>query len=169
MDKELNYDNPGLKVVAIDSTGIGDFMPDWFEKNTRWYVHRVHFSRPQKDIMYKNLRVVIEDKLTSIPQLTDGKGYTSIEAEHFYSEMMDLQKEIVGRMLVVHHPNGETYHDDYPDSWALAEMGYVAINGVPVTRKPERVETNLSGSARKLLENRSGGGQSSDAGTTDYH
>jgi hypothetical protein len=160
-DKKMR-DQGRIKLIAIDSTGAGDFMPDWFERNSRYPIHRIKFSRPQKDIMYKNLRVVIQDKLTELPEIKDGKGFVSEEAEHFVKEMLDLQKQVIGSILVVGHPQGKEYHDDYPDSWAMAEMGYIVINGMPVNRTIEPEKDFTSKSIRILLNNKqshgSGGG-----------
>ena len=55
--------------MAIDSTGQGDFMPDMFERETRWAdeksgLYRVKFSAVSKDLMYKNLKVSIKELLT---------------------------------------------------------------------------------------------------------
>lgn len=141
----------GILGVAIDSTGAGDFMPDWFERNSKWYIHRVKFSRPTKSIMYKNLRVVIQDRLTALPNFIEDKSFISEEWENFYTEMLDLQKQIIGEMLVVGHPQGGQYHDDYADSWALAEVLYTTINGVPEGHKPPDEEPNFSSTVRRLL------------------
>ena len=66
--------------------------------------------------------------------------------------MIYLEKEIIGNMLVVHHPEGAcnrndhnydecVYHDDYPDSWMMAEDAYFEINGAPVKKKPVKTPT----------------------------
>lgn len=123
--------SPGVKIVAMDTTGSnGDFMPDWFERNTRFYIEKVRFSRMTKDIMYTNLTAVIQGKTTSIPTLIDGKEFVSEEAELFFNEMIELEKKIVGEIIVVSHPPSDDSHDDFPDSWALAEYGFTVINGI---------------------------------------
>lgn len=156
----------GVVGVCIDSTGQGDFVPDWFEKNARWYVHRVKFSRPTKSIMYKNLRVVIQDKLTSLPEFMSGRDFVSEEWQNFYKEMLDLQKQIIGDMVVVGHPAGN-YHDDYPDSWALAEFLYLTLNGVPAGQRPPEEAGNFNASLRRLLDNK-GKGHGGGAGIERY-
>lgn len=119
-----------IRCIAIDSTGIGDFMPDWFERNFRSYVMRVKFSAQQKDAMYKNLKTCIQMKGTELPIMdTD-------ESRLFFKQMVELQMERKGELIVVHHPPGK-YHDDYPDSWALAEYGYSFINGIPPSAEPQ--------------------------------
>lgn len=159
MDKNPSA-TPGIKCVAIDSTGVGDFMPDWFERNSRFYIERVKFSRMTKDIMYTHLTAIIEKKLTEIPILVEDGEYTSEEAKMFWNEMIELQKKIVGEMIVVSHPVGDDSHDDFPDSWALAEHAFSVINGVDKRTKPEPSHT-LPNSIEKLLNNnkrRPGGG-----------
>lgn len=141
----------GIRGIAIDSTGQGDFVPDWFEKNSKWYIHRVKFSRPTKSILYKNLRVIIQDKLTALPDFKIDKGFISEEWENFFTEMIDLQKQIIGEMLVVAHPAGN-YHDDFPDSWALAEFLFITLNGVPSGQRPPEEHGNFDSAVRRLLE-----------------
>jgi hypothetical protein len=152
----------GVQGLCIDSTGQGDFMPDWFARNTKWYIHRVKFSRPSKSIMYKNLQVILQGALTELPEFLIDKDFLSDEWKHFYKQMLDLQKELIGDLLVVGHPHGECggdnhdydncpYHDDYPDSWALAELLYVVINGVPKGQRPPEDTGNFDNSVRRLL------------------
>lgn len=158
----------GVKCIAVDSTGQGDFVPDWIERNTNWYVHRVTFSRPSKSVMYKNLQTVIGKRLTAVPQFLinpQGKGptnFTTPEWGNWYTQMLNLQKQIIANMLVVAHPPGKCggsehdydnciHHDDYPDSWALAELGYLSINGMPVGQKLPTDESNFDNSVRRLL------------------
>lgn len=140
MDKEYAV-RGGIKCVALDSTGGGDFMPDWFERNSRYYLERVKFSRMSKNIMYSNLTVVIKDKQTELPLLVNHHEFTSQEAQFFWNEMTELQKKIVGDMMVVSHPSGEDSHDDFPDSWALAEYAYMVINGVDKKEKAKASTT----------------------------
>lgn len=113
-----NFSN--IRSVAIDSTGQGDFMPDMFERHTRFRneksgLFRVKFSLPMKDQIYKNLISVIRNKQTTIP-ICD-----TIEFRKFRQQLLDLQKEYKGELLSCHHPDSNDAHDDYPDSWALCE------------------------------------------------
>lgn len=119
--------NYNVQAVAIDSTGQGDFMPDMFENNTEWAsehsgLYRVKFSAVSKDIIYKNLKVSIEELLTRLPKLDTKK------TEKFRQELLDLQQEYKGQLLSVHHPDATNAHDDFPDSWALAEYAYACYN-----------------------------------------
>jgi hypothetical protein len=118
--------NYKVQAVAIDSTGQGDFMPDMFENNTEWSdehsgLYRIKFSAVSKDLIYKNLKVSIKELLTTLPK-QDKKG------EKFRQQMLDLQQEYKGQLLSVHHPDDANAHDDYPDSWALAEWAYARWN-----------------------------------------
>lgn len=113
--------------IAIDSTGQGDFMPDMFEVHTEWSsektgLYRVKFSAVSKDLIYKNLKVSIKELLTTLPNLGTKQG------ERFKQQMLDLQQEYKGQLLSVHHPDDPNAHDDYPDSWALAEWAYARWN-----------------------------------------
>lgn len=149
--------NPGLKIMAIDATGNGgQFVPDWFERNTSYYIEKVVFSRQSKDMMYKNLTVVIKDQQTSLPVVIENGNYVSEEWEHFMEEMLSLTKKTIGNLIVVAHPEGEDNHDDYPDSWALAEHGYVVLNGANKRTKPEKVEDIPDALSRMLDRKKSG-------------
>jgi hypothetical protein len=159
--------------IEIDVTR-GDFLADWFERNTRHFVKKVKFSRPAKSLMYSNLLVVIEDQLTEIPtckievpvdprnEAVHADEWVSDEHRHFWEQMRFLEKETVGRMLVVNHPKGTCnpndhnydeceYHDDYPDSWMMAEDIYVEINGVP-RRKQKPVVSTVPDTVQTLLD-----------------
>jgi hypothetical protein len=121
--------------LAIDSTGQGDFMPDMFERETNFVdenngLYRMKFSAVSKDIMYKNLKVSIQQLLTTLP-----KNSTK-ESEKFRQQMLDLQQEYRGQLLSVHHPDDPNAHDDYADSWALAEYAYA--------KEQERSYANLT-------------------------
>lgn len=160
--KGINRDlKGGVKGISIDTTR-GDWLADWFETNTRFYVKRTKFSRPSKSLMYSNLQVVIADKRTKIPMWKDGKDWISDEHKHFFEQMVNLEKETIGNMLVVHHPKGSCksgdhdydncpYHDDYPDSWMLAEDVYVDLNGAP-ERKVKPTIPTVPNAITKLLD-----------------
>lgn len=150
----------GVKGVEIDTTR-GDWLADWFEKNTNYYVKRMRFSRMTKSIMYSNLQVVIGDGATKLPEWKIDKEWVSDEHKHFFEQMQNLQKELIGNMLVVHHPKGScnssdhnydtcSYHDDYPDSWAMAEDMYIDLNGVPARKKKPKIPTVPSAIIRLL-------------------
>lgn len=116
-----------VEAIAIDSTGQGDFMPDMFEAHSKWNnektgLYRIKFSAVSKDNIYKNLKVSIRELLTTLPKLDTKQG------RKFRQEMLDLQQEYKGQLLSVHHPDDPNAHDDYADSWALAEWAYARWN-----------------------------------------
>lgn len=114
------FDN--IRAIAIDSTGQGDFMPDKFERKTSYNIIRFKFTAESKDGLYKLLQQVIENALTELPDVPFDEDY-----RRFRQELIDLQKEYKGRFMSVHHPEGAKAHDDYPDSWALAEHALAEI------------------------------------------
>lgn len=113
--------------LALDSTGIGDFMSDTFKAQSEWSdehsgFYPIKFSNVSKDNMYKNLKVSIQELLTTLPDLSTREG------SRFKQQMLDLQQEYKGQLLSVSHPDDPNAHDDYPDSWALAEWAYALYN-----------------------------------------
>lgn len=136
--------NYNILAIAVDSTGQGDFMPDMFEMDSEWSdensgLYRIKFSALSKDIMYKNLKVSISELLTTLPKLD------TREAVKFQQQMLDLQQEYKGQLLSVSHPDDPNAHDDYPDSWALAELAYAKYNESRVSlhildTRPEKEE-----------------------------
>lgn len=163
----------GVVCIVIDTTR-GDWLADWFERNTSWFVKKVKFSRPSKSLMYSNLQIVIADRLTSIPvckierSIDPGNPndvhedeWISDEHRHFWTQMLNLEKEVKGNLLVVAHPEGACnktghdydecpYHDDYPDAWMMAEDAYFEINGVPVKKK-KPVVPQVEDATQRLL------------------
>lgn len=146
-----------VTAVAIDSTGQGDFMPDMFQNNTEWQdensgLYRVKFSAVSKDMIYKNLKVSIQELLTTLPNLGTKQG------EKFRQQMLDLQQKYNGQLLSVKHPDDPNAHDDYPDSWALAEWAFARWNednGITLAM--------VTGPGRERKVNRNSKGE-----TTDY-
>lgn len=141
-----------VTAIAIDSTGQGDFMPDLFEHETIWQdedtgLYRIKFSMQSKDLLYRNLKATIKQQLTKLPQ-------TSIkEAERFKTQVLNLQQEYKGQFLSVSHPEDPKAHDDYPDSWALAEWAYarwneesVGIATIEFDKKKDKVDDEIAAS-----------------------
>jgi len=113
--------------LAIDSTGQGQFMPDWFAEDTEWAdensgLYQVKFNQGTKDAIYRNLKVTIKDLLTTLP-----KTNTKVN-ERFIQQVLDLQQQYKGQYLSVAHPDDPKAHDDFPDSWALAEWAFAKWN-----------------------------------------
>lgn len=117
------FDAFNVVAVAIDSTGQGSFMPDMFKVHTQYRdensgLFEVKFSLQSKDVIYTTLMQTVTNRLTAIPQ------DDTLELRKMRQQLLDLEKEYKGQFLSCHHPEdetGQTYHDDYPDSWALAE------------------------------------------------
>ena len=116
-----------IVALAIDSTGQGQFMPDWIKEESEFSdehsgLYEIKFSQSSKDAMYRNLKVTIKEFLTTLPNLgtTNGKRFTE--------QMVNLQQQYKGQYLSVSHPDDDKAHDDYSDSWALAEWAFARWN-----------------------------------------
>ena len=139
--------NYNVVALGIDSTGVGDPVTDMFISDTRFQdensgLYAVKFSAVSKDNMYRNLKLSIQGLLTTLPKQDKKHG------EKFRQQMLDLQQVYNGQLLKVNHPDSPDAHDDYPDSWALAEWAYakwsenkVSIASVTVSNEKERKVT----------------------------
>lgn len=96
-----------------DSTWVGDWVIDFFEPEL-WKnrMKRIVFTQKSKHDMYTNLTMVFQDWFEYIQN--------DIHTKTFEKEMTDLQKEYKWNYMSIHHPNWNWFHDDYPDSLALA-------------------------------------------------
>lgn len=121
------FDSFHVVGMGIDSTGQGSFMPDMFKAHTNFRDERsglfeVKFSLMTKDSIYTNLQQVVTNRLTAIP------ADDTLELRKLRKQLLDLEAEYKGQFLTCHHPegseNGEVYHDDYPDSFALCEWAF---------------------------------------------
>jgi hypothetical protein len=82
-----------------------------------------------------------------LPKLSTKKG------EKFKLQMLDLQQEYKGQLLSVHHPDSADAHDDYCDSFALAEWAYAKYHeNQPEVQFIEVVDPN----ERKVVKDESG-------------
>jgi len=139
--------NYNVVAVAIDSTGVGDPVADMFVTSTKFQdensgLYAIKFSAVSKDNMYRNLKLSIKGLLTTLPKQDKKHG------EKFRQQMLDLQQQYNGQLLKVNHPDSPDAHDDYPDSWALAEWAYarwsenkVSIASVAISQDKERKVT----------------------------
>lgn len=119
--------NYRVVAIGVDSTGVGDPFTDMLKDGTVFQdensgLFGVKFTAVSKDNLYRNLKISIKELLTTLPNLSTKKG------EKFKQQMLDLQQEYKGQLLSVHHPDADDAHDDYPDSWALAEWAYAKYN-----------------------------------------
>lgn len=150
--------NYNIVSIAIDSTGQGDFMPDMFERESRWRdefsgLYRVKFSAVSKDQIYKNLKVSIKEFLTTLPKLDKKHG------EKFRQQMLDLQQEYKGQLLSVHHPDSPDAHDDYclvAGTQILTDKGQVDIQNIKLgdmvmTRKGYKPVVSVGNRKAKVI------------------
>lgn len=130
----LNYEEQAKLIIqemakfkmvcfAVDSTGQGDFMPDYLESRVRCKIERVTFSLQSKDIMYKSLLNRIQNKQLRYHWQADSKSSLDFERE-----MVALVKEYKQNKMIVHHPDEQDAHDDHPDSLALLNFAYDSYN-----------------------------------------
>lgn len=132
------FDSFKIVGVTIDSTGQGSWLADYFKTHTRFRdeksgLFEIKFSLAGKDMIYTNLMQVIANRLTAIPP------ENTLELERMRKQLLDLEKEYKGQFLSVHHPDGnekegEVYHDDYPDSWALAEWTFAQRQRIAIPK-----------------------------------
>lgn len=79
------------------------------------------FTSQFKDGMYKHLDSSIKCGRAKYP--SDEETIQTREYQKFLEQMGELEKDFRGQLMVVHHPATRGGHDDYCDSWALANYG----------------------------------------------
>lgn len=79
------------------------------------------YSTKSKSELYKHLEREINTGRARVP--IGASTVETREFNQFIDQLEDLQKNYNGSYLVVSHPDISGYHDDYPDSWALAVWG----------------------------------------------
>lgn len=120
---------PGLKMMAVDSTGMGD--PVCERLGVLLYGVNIipyKLNLPSKHLLYKNYLTELHSSRVKYP----GGPLTRemIEYTKFKQEHEDLDKTLIQNYTIVRHSD-ENGHDDYPDSaalmaWAEKEMWNVA-------------------------------------------
>lgn len=114
----------GVLGVAIDETGVGAALADFFEKHSSYKIIKVHFTLSAKNDLYMNFKVGMSNRDVFI----NSSLLETIEGVKFRKQMLDLQLENKGNFITYNHPKGtekgEIYHDDYCDSFFLAEHVY---------------------------------------------
>lgn len=121
-----------VRRVTIDSSGAGDpnfeeFEHEWSDRD--WDLVAFVFGSQSKSNLYHNFL----NKIAVGVGIAEGRvkdiGQPRVEywggddhVEMYESEMLDMEKEYRGSkdLLDCHHPKGNRYHDDHPDSHALA-------------------------------------------------
>lgn len=110
-----------VKRIMIDATRE-ESLADRLEVNLP-YIEVVHcvFSSQFKSAMYSHLDSSIKCQRAKYPnsELTQ----KTREHQKFLEQMSDLEKDFRGQLMVCHHPAIRGAHDDYCDSWALANYG----------------------------------------------
>lgn len=107
--------------LVIDSTGVGAPIADRISANVPFEVIPYVLGTSSKSILYKHLDGEIKSGRVSIPASPSVRE--NREFEKFYKQMIDLQKTYSGPYMVVSHPDGRGFFDDYADSLALAVWG----------------------------------------------
>ena len=100
------------------------------------------FSSQFKSAMYSNLDSSIQCGRAKYPCNEETKA--TREYQKFEEQMGELQKDYRGQLMVCHHPPTRGAHDDFCDSWALANYG--------ASYKTEE-ETTQTHNENKLLKN----------------
>jgi hypothetical protein len=121
--------NYNVAAVGVDDTGGRGGIADAFS-HTSYRVEPFTYTRPGKSEWYTNLSTIINsqysaakqgrhhDKLIRIPGTPAARKEKQFR--EFEEQMMDLQKSYKNNYLVVHHPEIEGAHDDYPDVFMMA-------------------------------------------------
>ncbi len=115
---ETNY--PGLKMLLVDSTGVGDPITERLQDLMSWtMVEGYSFSSASKSNMYKNYLMEINHEL-----IFYGAGPMTKQMLEF--EKMNEQHEGLQRWSdaagYLHCEAEDGEHDDYPDSCALGVL-----------------------------------------------
>lgn len=118
----LNYlRNFKVKRIMIDATKEEGMCDRLMVNLPHVEVIPCIFSSQFKDGMYKHLDSSIKCGRAKYP--CDTETVQTREYQKFIEQMGELEKDFRGQLMVVHHPNIRGAHDDYCDSWALANYG----------------------------------------------
>lgn len=120
--------NYNVAAIGIDDTGGRGGLADRFQK-TSIRVDAFTYTRPGKSEWYTNLQTMINAHYTAYQEgrhydlLIEIPGSEAAQKEKihrdFCQQMLDLQREIKEKYLVVHHPAVEGAKDDYPDAFMM--------------------------------------------------
>ena len=131
-------------MINCDSTGTQDMAVDMLRAELRKTTLQIpvkgYSFSVYKDQMYKNLAMMMLDKKDEEGKIIQKAKIKfpvafGVEKEKFIKQFTDLQKEIKNNKWNCHHPEGATYHDDYPDSLALACMTF-NLGEMPIMEYP---------------------------------
>jgi hypothetical protein len=120
----------GMRLLHCDATATQDMAVDVLRAKLsslrlQTEVRGVNFG-VEKDQMFKSLSSLMKDtllegKLVRKAFIKFPEAFSK-EKERFFSQFLDLQKEIRNERWVCRHPEGPQYHDDYCCSLALAAL-----------------------------------------------
>ena len=97
----------------VDTTGLGAGVGDMLAEHLGNYIVECKvFSNIMKVDMYSNLKKVMEQGVLKFPY-----------HKKLVNELRTLKYELTNNgSLKITHPEGNKYHDDYPDALALAAL-----------------------------------------------
>lgn len=130
------------QVLLIDSTGLGDPIPEfankWFrEKRAEGvidfdcYIEGYKYTSQSKDEINKMLDAEMHMKRVSFPVDTPQRR----EREHFKEDFLNLERNYKGNKLNLDHPDRHGTHNDYCTSLELALYASLKRSFTPVMRE----------------------------------
>lgn len=159
----LNYfKSYNIVSVCCDSSANQDQMVDRFRRVLEpagVRVTGVNFSTTKSD-MYKNLYFFLNPVYEGGERVSDSRlqypKTECIEKEKFIQQMVDLTKEIddKGKWKCA-HPEGDAYHDDYPDSVALYAWNFTFYSPLlsNIRQPPSRSIAEIQKDMKELQKN----------------
>lgn len=127
----------GISIIGVDATKEDTFAEFLAEGGLNVEPYKLAVGR--KSDIYKSFKYMILGARIVIPMIGIENAKHRKRFEH---ETEDLEVEwMPGSVMKVHHPDGEGYHDDYPDSMA---MGIFASRDIVAGEVIELLKTKQS-------------------------
>lgn len=105
--------------IGIDSTGVGDPFAERIARlMPRAEVHRIQSTPKEQSARWKHLTELVGRRMIGWP--AHPKTRRLKKWQRFNQQMVDLEKKYQGPYLMAEAPEGDSAHDDFPDSLALA-------------------------------------------------
>lgn len=114
----------GLRKVIMDSNTCGKPLYDRFSalfRNKGVMIEPFNFQAQVKSEGYKVLHQDISGKRVTFP--ASPLTRKSAEYQRFVNQMLDLRKDYKGGLMCIAHPNEKGAHDDFGDSFMMANWG----------------------------------------------
>lgn len=128
----------GISLLGVDSTKEDSFA-DLLEIEKGLPVIRIKMTLGSKSDIYKSYIYDINRMTIFVSEC--GDEYTK-HRKRWFTETSALEKEwMTGSVMKIWHPEGEQYHDDYPDSTAIA--GFIAREVTPLSSIIEMNENEI--------------------------